>query len=198
VFGGPDVGRETVKRLLPTVLTELALTGGCMVKPPVPAATFEAADGSHVTVYTMQRVPKAFGGEEYVFLELARGGQRSGRLEIDINGRFGDSLHVDTSADAEWARAYVDINPPWVGEVVPINAGQGGYLFKSYALGETVKQITFPYSVIAYVHFPSGLVLNHSRGSVEERGTILGLIAELPRTQIIRFRRVEWRPTRKR
>jgi hypothetical protein len=187
-----------MKGLLPTVLTGLVLAGGCMVNPPVPSATFDAADGSHVTVYTVQRVPKALGGEEYVFLELARGGQRSARLEVDINGRFGASLHVDTSADSEWARAYVDLYPPWVGEVVPINAGEGGYLFKSHSLGETVKKITFPYSVIAYVHFPSGFVLNHVNGSVEERGSILGLVAELPSAQVINSKRVEWRPTRRR
>ena len=127
--------------------------------------------------------------------QLRAGTYESPRLEIDINGRFCEGLHVDISRDRQWARVYLDVVPPRIGEVVPIDGAKGGYWFKSHAGGETAKQERFPYTIVAYVDFRADAVLRHSSATVEERGTILGLVRDVPAAQDIRQRRIEWLAT---
>jgi hypothetical protein len=150
------------------------------------------AAGAQVAISTVQRVPAAWGGEQYVFAQLRAGTYESPMLEIDINGRFCEELHVDISRDRQWARVYLDLVPPWIGESVPIDGGKGGYWFKSYARGETAKQERFPYTVVAYVDFKANTVLRHSSATHEERGAILGLARAVPVIQEIRQHRIEW------
>ena len=72
----------------------------CMVSDEV--ARKKAACGDlAVAISTVQRVPTAFGGEEYVFATVSGPDGHLGRYELDNNGRWTDRLFVSVSTDSK-------------------------------------------------------------------------------------------------
>ena len=75
----------------------------CSVRPDHSVVYKTDIPGGGLRVIYDQRVSDFMGGEENVYVELSD----SRRVQIDLNGRFSDHLHLDISEGADWYRFYV-------------------------------------------------------------------------------------------
>ena len=173
--------------------------------------TFVAAGGdSEVEILSRQRMPDSWGGEENVYARYRSGDYESQKLDIDINGRFRDTLRVDLSREGRWARIYLAIDPPVTAETAWVDHGDGSghYLMPGAADAsatpstpvQTGQPAIYRWSVLAYVDFSTGTVIRwpNAASTPEERRTLLTKFDELPPLQTIRGTRIEWVPTTKR
>lgn len=149
-------------------------------------------------VFLKQRMPKAFGGEEYVYVRRITESGNGSDFLIDHNGRFLDQLKIDASHDGRWARVYLDLPVPLVGESVPFKTNEFGelsYVFKNYLTGQTSVSNVYSHNIIAYIDFEAGVVINAYRtnSTVEERNSkLIGLNIAMPAKQRLRDLMIDW------
>jgi hypothetical protein len=149
----------------------------------------------------IQRMPKSFGGEEYVCIQRITQTNTSSEYLVDHNGRFISQLLVDAGNGSRWARIYLELAQPLVGESSPFKTnalGEVSFVFKNYHTGQTSVSNCYRYNVIAFVDFDSGIVINayKTNSTVHERNErLIGLVTSLPASQKIRDAEIAWLPT---
>lgn len=178
-------------------LVAALLSSGCAWSE-APHAVFENRDKTvRVVVTTQKRVPDLLGGEEYVRARVTADGRQYGPWEIDINGRFGDTLHADISTDGRWVRFYQRLPRPVRGARTKrlVNGEMVDFLVGAKEAGSQARD--HPYSILAYVSTePSRMYrFAHQYSTAQMRDAYyFGLQESLPATQRFEGRDVTWEP----
>jgi len=174
---------------------------GCALTPNY-AVKFETKESeTNFVVQFAPRVPKALGGEENVYVERITPLGKSRKFKIDHNGRFSRRVRVDSGNGGTWARIYLELESPMVGESVPCGTNESGRtsrVFQDYRTGQTTVSNCYPYNVIALVNFESMFVINGylANSTAEEwNSRLIGLVRTLPSVQSLRGDTVTWQQT---
>jgi hypothetical protein len=152
-------------------------------------------------VRAKQRLPKMFGGEENVSLSRLSPSGSGPEYRFDHNGRFLRQLKVDAGNGGQWARVYLELDPPLMGESLPFKTnsqGEVSRVFRDYRTGQTSVSNTYRFNVLAFIDFSNGKVINAllTNSTLTERnGGVFGLTLSMPDRQELRGTVVHWNHT---
>jgi hypothetical protein len=185
-----------MKYLLPLCLPFLLVA--CSVRPDYSVVYKTDIPGAGVRVIYDQRMPDFMGGEENVYVELGDGR----RVQIDLNGRFSDHLHVDISEGADWYRFYVKDRYSLVGHTEYRDVTGDGELDRVWksANEDPAHARLHPYAVITYLQREEGKAFQSNRDfgfKTSAARDYFGSKVELESHQSLSGKKVTWKPMKR-
>jgi hypothetical protein len=174
---------------------------GCALRPDY-IIKFESKNSeTSFVVLLSPRIPKTLGGEENVYVARITPRGNSRKYQIDHNGRFAPRVRVDSGNGGKWARIYLELEVPMVGESISYGtntSSRGIRVFKDDHTGQTTVSNCYPWIVIALVNFESQYVINNylvNSTVAEWNDRLIGLVETLPQVQTLRGETITWQPT---
>ncbi len=174
------------------------LGSGCSMRPNTTVAYATRIPDRDVAIIYDQRMPKSFGGEEFVYVELAD----ARRFRISVNGRFSDSLHVSISSEGDWYRFYLKKMQPSVGHVEYRDFDNDGELERYWVSENENPQNarSHPYAILAFLSVSSGKVYRDNRDlgfSTTADRDYFGCKDSLPSRQRLLANDIVWVPMKR-